>query len=105
MHGLGKQKQKREQKEKQKTKREKTMNKKDKKFIAALVLLQTGILATVISASGSYWHNQIAECKKIANLATLVESVKGENKKIEAGEKIQKLKQHYQTQGVRVEEH
>ena len=81
------------------------MNKKDKKFIAALVFLQTGVLATVISASGSYWHDQVNECKRIAGLAELSNFMNNTINKAESNHKIKDLKQHYQTKGVRAEEH
>ena len=81
------------------------MNKKDKKFIAALAFLQTGILVAVISFSASFWHQQIQECKQISHLYKLSQWVKGENQKKESKTKITNIKQHYETQGIGAEEH
>ena len=81
------------------------MNKKDKKFIAALAFLQTGILATVISFSASFWHQQTQECKKISHLYKLSQWVKGENQKRESETKITNIKQQYETQGIGAEEY
>ena len=88
-----------------KAKREKTMNKKDKKFIVALVLAHTGLLITMISLSGRFWHNQFQECKKVNHLYELSQYMKGEVNEVQSDTRIKKLKQHYETKGVRAEEH
>ncbi len=81
------------------------MNKKDKKFIAALVLTHTGLLIATISLSGRFWHNQFQECRKVNHLYELSQYMKGEINEAHSDTKVKKLKQHYQTKGVRAEEH
>ncbi len=81
------------------------MNKKDKKFIAALVLAHTGLLITMISLSGRFWHNQVQECKKVNHLYELSQHMKSEINEAQSNIKIKNLKQHYQTKGVEAEEH
>ncbi len=80
------------------------MNKQDKKFMAALVFLQTGILVMAISISSKFWHGQIQECKRLNQLAELRDWVKGENQEKELEAKIIHIKQHYETQGIGAEE-
>ncbi|MDE0118858.1 MAG: hypothetical protein OXM55_02480 [Bdellovibrionales bacterium] len=80
------------------------MNKQDRKFMAALVFLQTGILVMAISMSSKFWHGQIQECKQLSQLAELRDWLKGENHKKEAEAKIIQMKQHYETQGIGTEE-
>ena len=80
------------------------MNKKDKKFIAALAFLQTGILVAAISFSASFWHHQTQECKQISHLYELNQWVKGENRKFESEHKVNDMKKQFKNQGIGVEE-
>ena len=80
------------------------MNKKDKKFIAALAFMQTGVLMAFISVSAYFWHYSMINVFKMKSLYELSQWVNQENKKISSEIKIENLKQHYETQGLEVEE-
>ena len=80
------------------------MNKQDKKFMASLVFLQTGILVMTISISSKFWYSQVQECEKLNQLAELRDWINGENHKQEAEAKIIQIKQHYESQGIGTEE-
>ena len=80
------------------------MNKKDKKFIAALMIAQTGILLVAISLSGKYWYASVTNLMGLNNLQEITGWLKGENRKIESEETVAKLKQHYEKQGIEAEE-
>ncbi len=80
------------------------MNKQDKKFIAALVFLQTSLLILCISISGKFWHDQNKECKEIARMSEIRDWLHGENRKFESEAKIESLKNQFESKGIGVEE-
>ena len=80
------------------------LNKRDKKFVAALAFLQTGILGATISFSASFWHHQTKECKQISHLYELSQWVKGENQKKESEAQIKRLKKQFEVKGIGAEE-
>ena len=82
----------------------KCMNKKDKKFIVALIFLHTGILIASISLSGHYWHHSFAKLLKIQHLYEVSQLMKGETNKAQSNIQIKNLKNQYETKGVGVEE-
>ncbi len=79
------------------------MNKTDKKFISAIVILHTGVIVLTISVSGYFWHHQTIKVQKLNQLHELVEFVKDTNNEIGSQQKIEALKKHYETKGVSVE--
>lgn len=86
------------------TKEGKNMNKKDKKFIVALLFLHTGILIGCISLSGHYWHHSFAKLLKIQHLYEVSQMMKEGTNKAESHIKIKHLKKQYEAKGVGVEE-
>ena len=81
------------------------MSKKDKRFIAALMFLQTGILMATISISGKFWSNSIATLMKLNNLQEISSWIHGKNREFESKNKVQKIKKHYEQKGIKAEEH
>ena len=80
------------------------MSKKDKKFIAVLMFLQTGIIVATISISGKFWYESVGSLIKLNNLQEITAWLNGENREFESKDKIQKIKKHYETKGIEVEE-
>jgi hypothetical protein len=80
------------------------MTKKDKKFLAALIIAQTGIFITAISLSSVYWYKSVTNLMKLNNLQELSAWVNGEHNKIESENKITDLKKNYEKKGIEVEE-
>ena len=80
------------------------MNKKDKRFIAALVFAQTGILLVAITLSGKYWYSSVTKLMKLNNLQEITAWLNGENRDLESKDKVQKIKKHYEKKGIEVEE-
>ena len=81
------------------------MNKQDKKFIAALIFMQTGILICGISVSGYYWHHSLVSLMKMQHLYELSEHVKERANKVQSDIKVNTLKNQYEKQGVGIDEH
>ena len=81
------------------------MNKQDKKFIAALVFMQTGILLCGISLSGHYWHHSFVRLMKIQHLYELSEHLKGRVNEVQSDIKMNTLKNQYEKKGIGVGEH
>ena len=81
------------------------MNKKDKKFIAALVFLQTGILLGGISLSGHYWHHSFTRLLKMQHLYEVSKLLKDGANEAQSNIKVNSFKKQYENQGVGVEEH
>ena len=57
------------------------LDRKDKKFISALVFMQTGILILGISLSGKFWHHQTIDVQNLNQLHELSELIKAKHKK------------------------
>ena len=90
--------------EKRKEGERRDMNKQDKKFMASLVFLQTGILVMAISISSKFWHSQVQECKEITRMAEIRDWLDGEKKNFESEAKIESLKNQFESKGIGVEE-
>lgn len=67
------------------------MSRKDKKFIAALVFMQTGVLIAALSISGQFWQNSNMSLLKLNNMYELSRMIKTDNKS-ECKNKKQKTK-------------
>ena len=80
------------------------MNKKDKKFISALIFLQTGVVLAIISISGKFWHDQNEVCKSIKNLSELRDSIYNTIDRVESEKKINSFKNKYEHEGIGVKE-
>ena len=79
------------------------MSKKDKKFIAALIFLQTGILITTISLSGKFWYQSVANLIGLNQLHELAQTMKEAGNKAESNMKVELLKRQYEGNGIGVE--
>ncbi len=80
------------------------MSKKDKKFMVALVFLQTGILIGSISLSGHYWHHSFARLLGMQHLYEVSQFVNERANEAQTHIKMNHLKKQYENQGVGVEE-
>ena len=71
------------------------LDRKDKRFIAALVFAQTGLVMMAISFSAYFWHHSMMDLQKIDRLYNFSQALKStsfkEQKKCEP-EKEQKFK-------------
>ena len=79
------------------------MSKKDKKFIAALIFLQTGILMATISFSGKFWYQSVANLIGLNQLHELSQVMKEVGNKAESNVKVELLKRQYVGKGIGVE--
>ena len=80
------------------------MSKKDKKFIAALVCVQTGIIIAAMSIFGKVWHDLTADCKELKNLAKLSQKMTEMRHKASSEIHVRTLKKQYENSGIGVEE-
>ena len=55
------------------------LDRKDKKFIAALVFAQTGLLMTAISVSAYFWHHSMVRLQGMGHLYKFSKSLKSIN--------------------------
>ena len=81
------------------------LNKKDKKFIIALIFMQTGILFLGVSLSSYYWHHSFVRLLGMQHLYKLSQHVSTTVNKVQSDIKINTLKNQYENKGVGVEKH
>ena len=80
------------------------MSKQDKKFLAALVFAQTGILSALIVFSPYYWLKQANEWEEIREMAQFGQVLREQTHQMESELKVQKLKRGFEQKGIGVEE-
>ena len=81
-----------------------TWSNKDKKFLSALLFLHFGLMMLIVSAFGGYWHTQTEDCRKLWKKVELSDWATDQVNKAQADQKLESLKESYNTQGVSAEE-
>ena len=82
-----------------------TLSNKDKKFLSALVFLQTSIVVFSVSVFGFYYKGKTEDCRRLNKRLELAEWATSEVNKIKAEQKIESMKQSYKKQGIKATEY
>ena len=82
-----------------------TLSNKDRKFLAALVFLQTSIVVCAISIFGLYYKGKMEDCRRLNKRLELADWAESEVNKIKAERKLESMKKSYKRQGIKAEEY
>ncbi len=80
------------------------MNNPDKKFLAALIFAQTGLLSALIMFSPWYWLKQAEKWKETKELVKYSQFLREQTAHMESEAKVQSLKNRFEKKGIGVEE-
>ncbi len=81
-----------------------TLSNKDKKFLSVLMFLHLSFVMMTVSFFGLYYKGQVNDCKRIAKKLELVEWATNEVNKAKAEQKLESIKEGYNSQGISAEE-
>ena len=76
------------------------MTKADRKFILAVMIFQTGIIAACVLWSGKYWHDSVFGSLEIMELKKQKSFYEGEINRLDADKKIDALKNNFRKKGI-----
>ena len=80
------------------------MSKEDKKFFAALLFCQTGVLSLLIVFSPFYWLREAGNWEKVKERFQYRESLRQKVNEADSNFKVQRLKTGFEKKGIGVEE-
>ena len=82
----------------------KRVNNHDKKFLAALIFAQTGVLSALIMFSPWYWLKRTEQWKETKELVKYSQFLREQTAHMESEAKVQSLKNRYEHNDIGVEE-